>query len=287
MNPPTSVRWIALALPLLSVCCQGAKRESSERWDPEHYNVRVPRLKVPPQIDGDLSDWRSVAFSDGLWDIARLRQAPWFDPAIIRLTDHGCEPSPEEDLQARYYLAWDETYFYFGAEVHDNVNDTKDPQHEPMRWYFKDAVCFFIEAPADGIAEHFGAGDSAFCFVIDSNMPSYGAWWRHGSNTKTFVEEVIPQSAVNYALRMDPWKRGRGDFILEARVNMASTLGRCDPHWHAPRPGDVYRLQIVHTDPDGGEYGAHFLLYGQGDDDSTWARMILTDPIEPLGRKPE
>ena len=287
MCQKTRLRWIVSAMPLLGICGQEARRDSPHRWDPDHYEVRVPRLRVSPKIDGDLSDWRSAAFSDGLWDIIRLRQAPWYDPAVIRLTDHGSEPPAEKDLQARYYLAWDETYLYLGAEVHDNINDTKDPQHEPKRWYFKDAVGFFIEAPADDVAEQFGAGDNAFCFVADSAMPSYGAWWRHGTATETFVEEPIPRSAVDYALRMDPSKRRQGDFILEARVNMAATLGRSDPRWHAPRPGDVYRLEIVHTDPDGGDYGGHFVLYGRGDDDSTWARMLLTDPLDPLERKPD
>jgi len=72
-----------------------------------------------------------------------------------RLTDHGIapsvsagnglkEPPPEEDLQARYYTAWDDKYLYLGAEVKDNVNDVTDPQHEPKRWYYKDAICWFI-----------------------------------------------------------------------------------------------------------------------------------------------
>jgi hypothetical protein len=68
---------------------------------------------------------------------------------------------------------------------------------------------------------------------------------------------------------------------------MAPTLGRSNPRWHVPRAGDVYWLQVVHTDPDGGGYGGHILLYGQGDDDSTWARMVLTDPIRPMERRSE
>ena len=180
-----------------------------------------------------------------------------------------------------------ETYLYFGAEVHDNVNDTVDPMPAPGRWYFKDAVSFFVEAPADRIPEQFGAGDNAFCFVIDPARPADGAWWRHGTPTASYVEEALPASAVDYAIRMDPWKRGRGDFILEARVAMAPTLGKSDPQWHPPRAGDAYRLEIVHTDPDGGDYGGHILLYGRGDDDSTWARMVLTDPIRPIERKSE
>ena len=36
---------------------------------------------------------------------------------------------------------------------------------------------------------------------------------------------------------------------------------------------------------DGGAYGGHFMIYGNGDDDNTWGRMILTGPSEPIGRK--
>ena len=50
---------------------------------PDLYNmpVRVPRLASPPRIDADLADWKDRAFTDGVWDLARLRQMPWYDPA--------------------------------------------------------------------------------------------------------------------------------------------------------------------------------------------------------------
>ena len=67
---------------------------------------------------------------------------------------------------------------------------------------------------------------------------------------------------------------------------MAATLGKSDPNWHKPSEGDMYSMEIVHTDPDGGGYGGHFIIYGQGDDDATWGRMLLTGPIEPIERKP-
>jgi hypothetical protein len=214
-------------------------------------------------------------------------QAPWFRADINRLTDHGNEPPPEEDLAARYYIAWDDTYLYFGAEVRDNVNDVDDPAHEDKRWYFKDCVAWFVEAPRDDVTEGFGQGNNGFCFVVDETRPAYGAWWRYGTPEASYVEEPLPAGAGEYALRMDPWGTGQADFILEARVNMAMTLGRADPDWRPPRIGDVYGLEIVHTDPDGGDYGGHLIMYGTGDDDATWGRMILTGPIGPVLRKEE
>jgi hypothetical protein len=73
--------------------------------------------------------------------------------------------------------------------------------------------------------------------------------------------------------------------VLEARVALAPTLGASSPAWRAPRVGDVYGLEIVHCDPDGGDYGGHFLIYGRGDADSTWGRMELTGPLAPVERK--
>lgn len=267
----------------------GLVSAAGQKWDPACYPIRVPRLEKPPRIDADLSEWKYLAFTDGVWDILRLRQAPWYDPKINRLTNHGGvdnTTAPEDDLQARYYTAWDDHYLYFGAEVKDNVNDVSDPHPEPKRWYFKDAICWFVEAPRMAAGRKFALGDQAFCFVIDVKKPSDGAWWRHGLPGRNYVEEPLPKSAVDYAIRMNPWGRGAGDFILEARVAMAPTLGT-NPAWHAPRVGDTYGMEIVHSDPDGGDYGGHFLIYGDGDDDSTWGRMVLTGPIQPIERKPE
>lgn len=257
----------------------------AQKPDPYGYTIRAPRLEQSVRVDGDLSEWKDRAFSDGVWDMERLARSPWYDPAINRLTDHGKEPGMAEDLLARYYIAWDDQNLYLGAEVTDNINDVTDPAHEPKRWYFKDAICWFIEAPRLAVAKKFGEADNAFCFVIDASKPSYGAWWRHGAPGKTYVEEPLSKDAVSYAIRLDPRKRGSGDFVLEARVVMAPTLGASSPEWRSPRVGDVYGLEIVHTDPDGGGYGGHFLIYGRGDDDSTWGRMELVGPQTPIGRK--
>jgi len=248
----------------------------------------VPYLEKKPVIDGALSEWKDFAFTDGVWDIYRLRHTFWYDDGRRnRLTDHGGEGHPEEDLSARYYIAWDETYLYFGAEGRDNVNDVEDPNHQPRSWYSKDSICWFIEAPRDEAPEWFGQGDNAFCFVIDRTRPPYAAWWRHGLPAETYVEEPIPEDAVDYALHFDPWGMGAADFVLEARVAMAPTLGVSDPRWRTPQVGDMYGMEIVHCDPDGGPYGGHFMIYGTGDDDATWGRMILVGPQKEIERRSE
>jgi len=273
--------WLCLV-----ICLFGGVEAKGQKRDPYGYPLRVPRLERPAVVDGDLSEWKAFAFHDGLWDLARVRETRWYDPAINRLTDHGNEPGPEEDLAARYYIAWDSEYLYLGAEVKDNVNDVRDPAHEPKRWYYKDAICWFIEAPQLPESKKFGEADNAFCFVIDAAKPGYGAWWRHGVPGRSYVEQPLSQDLAQYSIRMDPRRNGSGDFILEARVSMAKTFGVSSPRWRAPQAGDVYGLEIVHTDPDGGGYGGHLLIYGRGDDDGTWGRMELVGPRSPTVRKP-
>ncbi len=249
--------------------------------------ILVPYLEEAPMIDGDLADWKGRAFTDGVWDIHRVRYSSWFDPEINRLTDHGDEPVPEDDLQARYYIAWDERHLYLGVEARDNVNDVHDPEHADSRWYFKDAVAWFIEAPQDEKSEWFAQGDNSFGFVIDASKPSYGAWWRHGTPSEREIEEPIPADAADYEVRMNPWGRSDGDFILEARVDMAATLGVSDPDWTPPKVGDTYGIEILHTDPDGGAYGGHLLIYGSGGDDADWGEMMLVGPLGPVERREE
>ena len=123
-----------LVLALTAVVSAGAQAPTDpDHWDKTSVRIDVPFLEQAPRIDGDLSEWKYRAFNDGLWDIFRIANSPWYDPSRNRLTNHGNEPPPEEDLNARYYMAWDKRYLYLGAEVHDNVNDVTDPQHEPKR----------------------------------------------------------------------------------------------------------------------------------------------------------
>ena len=243
--------------------------------------MQIPQLATAPTIDGSLDEWRASAYSGGWWNIERLSQTPWFEPSRNRLTLHDGEVAGEVDLEARYLAAWRDGDLYLGAEARDNVNDAADPEHEDKRWYFKDCVCWFLEAPRDIRSEMFETGDNAFCFLSDTARPAYGAWWRHGEPGRAYVEEPLPAGTFDYALRMDPWGRSAADFSLEVRLRMDPLFGRSDPQWAGAAVGRTLGLEIVHTDPDGGDYGGHLLVYGAGDDDATWGEAVLAGPRTP------
>ncbi len=239
---------------------------------PLNAQNKIPFLKQAPVIDGDLSEWKEKAFSDGIWNLERVKSSSWYEPKRNKLIVHEHEDSNQIDLQATYYIAWDNEYIYLGAEVTDNINDTMDAKHEPKRWYYKDAIAWFFETPCDSVSESFGDGDHAFCFVIDDAMPEYGAWWRHGNAKESYIEEPIPQEGRAYAIQMNPWNQNEADYILEAKVHMKTTLGKDSENWTSPENNECIRMMIVHCDPDGAEYGGHLLIYGKGDNDSTWMK---------------
>ena len=238
----------------------------------------IPYIEKAPKLDADLSEWKGLAFYDGLWNFNRVKERAWFEPKRNCLNIDSLEVANSIDLSAHYYIAWDQSYLYFGAEVQDNVHDVLESNHEPKRWYYKDAIAFFFEAPRDTIAEKFGFGDHAFCFVIDTLKPDYGAWWRHGNAQQSYLEQPLPSDAVKYSIKMNPWNKNEADYILEARVDIKATFMKDDPAMTTPRVGDIYSMMIVHCDPDGGEYGGHLLIYGKGDDDSTWGEVKLVGP---------
>ena len=243
-------------------------------------SIKIPKLSQAPIIDGNLDDWKSQAFTDGLWDMERVRTTPWYQSKKNRLTDHGDEPSETEDLNARYYMAWDAQFLYLGADVTDNKNDVSESKHAPKRWYYKDAIAWFIEAPRDTLTEVFQQGNHGFAFVIDTTRPDYGVWWRHGDAETQFIEEALPAEAYEFALKMTP----KG-YLLEAKIDMTQTFKPGDPAWKSPQEGDEYGLMIVHCDPDGGEYGGHMLIYGKNDTDKTWSTVVLSGEKQIPERK--
>src|SRR5574340_585827 len=99
--------YLAALAASLSAQNQNTPEGPGVNWNQQCYPINAPLLEKAPAIDGDLAEWKDYAFTDGVWDIYRVMHTPWFDPGRNRLTDHGNEPRPEDDLSARYYIAWD------------------------------------------------------------------------------------------------------------------------------------------------------------------------------------
>ncbi|GAB4377693.1 MAG: hypothetical protein Kow0075_06650 [Salibacteraceae bacterium] len=230
----------------------------------------IPEISMVPVIDGNPGEWKQMAFRTGPWNEDEVKKEPWYNARRNRLRKHSHETDAVVDLEATYFVAYAGDRLYLAAEVTDNELDVTDTLHQPKRWYYKDAIAWFFEIPADSISGEFRAGDHAFCFVADTGYPVYGAWWRHGTDSVAYIEEPLPPSAVHYAWSMEPANPLR--YVLEAEIQLSALM-----------PADVLTcsdqsiisMMIVHCDPDGKQYGGHLLIYGSGDDDATWQRFRL------------
>ena len=213
-----------------------------------------------PLIDGDLSEWKRNAFNDGLWDIARLAHAPWYDPKINRLTDHGNEPALEDDLAARYYIAWDSQYLYLGAEVTNNSNDVSRPRARTQALVLQRRNLLVYRSAAHTASQKVRRGRQ--CVLLRNRRLQARLWSMVAAQQdrqEPTSKNRFQKAPSNTPSACSPNAKTKGQLHLEARIAMIPTLGVSSPDWHAPRIGDTYGLEIVHTDPDGGDYGGHFL----------------------------
>ena len=155
--------------------------------------------------------------------VAPARHAPWSDPKINRLTDHGNEPALEDDLAARYYIAWDSQYLYLGAEVTDNSNDVSDPARTQALVLQRRNLLVYRSATHTA-SQKVRRGRQCVMFVIDACKPDYG----HGGGAaagqdvhrRTDSKKRPPIRHPHAAER-----ETKGHFILEARIAMIPTLG--------------------------------------------------------------
>lgn len=256
--------------------------------------IEVPKLASKPRIDGDLSDWERFAWTDGVWDIDRMkRQSP---PPQVFLEDSGEEPPgtalTKADLTGQYFMAWDDEGLYLGVRATDNVHDVTSRMGNSATWFLKDGCAWFFDVAHDGDGWFPSPGDHVFAFVADDSYPDGGHWWRLGENSPIVATEVraglgafgargwryslswleVPGPGL-YRVKMGAEKGG--GYAIEAFVPFSA-------YWlTTPAIGDtIGGPMIVNTDPDGGpsEFGGQLMLFGLNDNDATWADMVFVGP---------
>jgi serine/threonine protein kinase len=76
----------------------------------QHESMSIPRALIAPQVDGDISDWKSAP-------------AGPFPAPHNTFTAKNVEPyDGPADLSANFYFAWDAANFYVAADITDDVH---------------------------------------------------------------------------------------------------------------------------------------------------------------------
>jgi hypothetical protein len=234
--------------------------------------VEAPMLSFKPTIDGDLSDWEDFAWTDGVWDLQRLQQQPYFT-ACSGIFDSGVEPEgtpmTAADLSGEYFHAWDMDGIYLGVKTTDNVHDTVTSIDDANDWWLKDSCAWYFDVPHDGDGVPYIQGDHVIDFVADDTYPSNGKKWDHGDADGHQRGADLPDT-VQYAVAIDAVSGT--SYVIEAFVPFAETLIAVNPEFQPAVGLTIGGGMIVHTDADLGEedFGGQFCLNSTGDDDGEW-----------------
>jgi serine/threonine protein kinase len=76
----------------------------------QYDSMSIPRALIPPQVDGDLSDWKDAPTGP-------------FPAPHNTFTAKNVQPyGGPDDLSASFYFAWDDANFYVAADIIDDVH---------------------------------------------------------------------------------------------------------------------------------------------------------------------
>ncbi len=151
-------------------------------------HLDVPRMPLPPVLDGDLSDWAKSGRD------------------TIRFPDHGETgvPPTRDRFEGAFQFAWDADYLYVGADVKDDDLVCEVPATDIYR---DDAIELFLDPKNDG----FIWGNPAdfqigFSPSGPAGQPQMYSWFQN----------VVPQGAeVSSQVRPSP---DGASYTIEARI---------------------------------------------------------------------
>jgi len=260
-----------LVYPILALCALGARPVAAQMFGELSANpvlvVEAGHAVRPPDIDGDLTDWRAV------------HRVPFYEngPHVSTrsdfvLRDDGDEPAgtarTPADLSGHFAVQWDHEAIYLAAWISDNVHDVEG--RADFEWWYKDSVSLFLDVPRDGDGSEWREGDHAFSFIADPTRPANGAWWRRGDQGR---QESPAPAGVRYEVRLHD-----GGYTVEAAIPM-DLLAEFTPNWQPPFAGRTTGFMFIATDPDNGpdSFGGELIYGGDNDHDARWAALRLAD----------
>ncbi len=237
-------------------------------------------------VDGDLSDWKDYAFTEGHWTLSRMLDAnrAWFSTQNSWLgtdVDHGPEGTAgtDEDLGATFYAAWDDNFLYVGMEATDNAVDNSSSGDEILGAWTRESFGLFIDAVHDGDGIDQIRGDYVWFLTAWETPDARGMPWLHGegetANNWTlglptdqeydYARPPVDPSAFNFD---DPYG---ANYSLEVRFPHASMF-KFSPEV-LPIGGKTMggAFLITSSDGEGASGREQLAVYMASGDDGTYA----------------
>ena len=250
-------------------------------------------------VDGDLSDWKDFAFTEGHWTYSRMSESgrPWFNTNCTTLVtdpDTGPEGTPgtDDDLGGTFYQAWDDNYLYFGLEATDNAVDNTSRGDDYLGAWNRETFGLFIDALHDGDTNAYIRGDYNWWFTAWDTEDTRPMPHRHGEGeTENVWTELSPSDEEMWAHARPPTDSSADNFddtyganwTMEVRLAHASAF-KFSPEV-LPIEGKTMGMGLLVTSSDGEGFGDEQLCaYIGSDDDGSWGdfTFVRTDEGPPV-----
>jgi len=252
-------------MTLTSLACLLALGGAAEAPAPEAMTVQVSpwtkkvlcrRVKTPPKIDADLSDWDMkqpsvVINAESLRRTGKV-DGPW---------------GGDKDSSGVVSVAWDDKYLYLAAKVVDDHPMPLEKRIDP--WvvnaiprdapWFHDSVMLYFRAL--GWVGATGRFDDRITVPMLSH-PFFGVTLTEPAAQGAF----LPKTAQSAS------RRTPEGYVLEAALPMAA-MG------YRPKAGDRVRFALILVDPDPGKWGQLCNLWDSGGsgDERHWGELRFVD----------
>ena len=238
MRTLNTVSYCAAAIALVLLCMdQSAWAEKAASTLPLYKaGKRVlysARAMTPIVIDGDLGEWPAT-------DTLRLNVEQPHSPL-----HHGIL-SGAEDMDIFVVTAWDDSLFYFGARVYDDVHQTEGI--EAHKAFQVDGLAPYFDLDHDeddtGI---FWEGDHHFWITAESEHKTGTLWWGPGNaEGYLYTQDIDPVPGLEHAVRLTD-----DGYVMEVSITMGEDgLAANSANWRPPFLGRTIGFMVVAVDKD-------------------------------------
>lgn len=204
-----------------------------------------PRLAKQPKIDGDLSEWAKRP-------ALILESIDFLSPPDA--VSHGMWTG-SADLSIKAWIGWDSDYFYFAAQVRDDIHINKGDNV-----FDGDCVQLAFDTQNDALSRGYGRDDFEYNFALGPDRALYSRSWP--------LPPTIPEK-IRFAARRDT---GVTNYEIAIPFKLLHPL--------RPVEGTVFGFNFVALDADLSSSVDYWMGYSYGicggKDPAKFKKFILT-----------
>ncbi len=228
---------------------EGLAEELGENTDLEW---RVPRLEIPPIVDGSLEEAWNAATA---WPIESPR---YFHP-IQGFGEDGAQWRGERDLSMVLFAAWSDEGFHLALDVSD---DSIHPYDRDLAYWNGDCLLLAFDMLGDGGSRR-GGDDQllTLALTVPRRPPPGGAGGGAGAAGAGAAPPAVEEDPEG---QYQVQRKGDGSGVIYEVMLPWKVFRKHRQQAALPHPGMAFRLNLVLTDDDGGQRATTYMSLSSG-----------------------